>query len=423
MPPRKDLGSILVDENAIGQKDLERVERDRKESGRPLWRLLIEHGLSTEDELFFVLAQRFGAPVLAEEVIAEAKMPAAENLRRALPREQAIAGGILPIDYSTDGRRVTVVMVDPSDEHTLAAFLTRAQVPEGRALLGRRAAIERAIDRCYGAAGKVASIESTRAPAPPPKDPTATIKLDPELQAEISRLGPQASVEPPPRQAVRRPRKPTPRAVPTDEAPASQPAASLEEERFARALLQAVEALARELELRLLGEDDPAGRLGRVGTASEMARLSRRVARQLGVGRRAAEEIGVTAQLYGIDRLMHRVDGTAADELFGELGWAAAGDGGMVPILRALTAASAGFRGAAAGTPPLGARIISVVADYLELGAAAGEPSAATDLGTVSQLLRASSAGATVVDALLRVLESERADIIPAMPLKKTPQE
>ena len=62
---------------------------------------------------------------------------------------------------------------------------------------------------------------------------------------------------------------------------------------------------------------------------------------------------------------------------------------------------------------PIGARIIGAVADYLELGAAA---TAMPDLDTVSQLLRASPAGAQVVDALLRVLESDRGDKTPATP-------
>ena len=62
---------------------------------------------------------------------------------------------------------------------------------------------------------------------------------------------------------------------------------------------------------------------------------------------------------------------------------------------------------------PIGARIIGAVADYQELGAAA---TMAPDLDTVSQLLRASAAGAQVVDALLRVLESDRGDKTPATP-------
>ncbi len=102
---------------------------------------------------------------------------------------------------------------------------------------------------------------------------------------------------------------------------------------------------------------------------------------------------------------------------FGELGWPAAGEGGLLPTLRALTAASAGFGRGTQSAPPLGARIVGLVADYLELGAASGE----VDLGTVSQLLRASSAGAPVVDALLRVLESDRGDTTPATQLTTLP--
>ncbi|HEX9103979.1 MAG TPA: hypothetical protein VF997_17330, partial [Polyangia bacterium] len=65
---------------------------------------------------------------------------------------------------------------------------------------------------------------------------------------------------------------------------------------------------------------------------------------------------------------------------------------------------------------PIGARIIGAVADYQELGAAASAGPAGPDLDTVSQLLRASPAGAQVVDALLRVLESDRGDKTPATP-------
>jgi len=403
MPPRKDLGSILVDENVIGQKDLDRVERERKSGGKPLWAALLDSKLTSEDELFFLLAQRFGAPVLAEEVIADTKMPASEQIRRALTRDQAAEGGILPIDIAADGSRVTVVMVDPSDEATLAAFLTRAQVPEGRAHLGRRSAIERAIDRCYGVAPKASK--------PKPADVTGTVKLDPELAAEIERLPARVlkaePLTPPPPASPndkKRVRSKTPQPIP--------PTASVDEaqrlgdERFTRALIQAVEALAHELELRVGGADDP-GHFGRAGNASTMARMARRVARQMGVGKRAAEEIGIAAQLYALDALLQRVDrgdGSPASDLFGDLGWPAAGEGGLVPILKALTAASQGFGRPSQGAPPLGARIISVVADYLELGAAAGE----ADLDTVSQLLRASSAGAPVVDALLRVLELDK---------------
>jgi hypothetical protein len=180
------------------------------------------------------------------------------------------------------------------------------------------------------------------------------------------------------------------------------------EERLSRALIETVEVLASELEARIVGG---------AGGGAEMARLARRVARQLGLQRRAADEIGVAAQLYALDRVIRNVEGPHSADLFAELGWSAAGDGGLLPILRSLTAASSGFgRSGPAGTAPavpIGARIIGAVADYQELGAAA---TAAPDLDTVSQLLRASSAGAHVVDALLRVLESDRGDKTPATP-------
>src|SRR3954447_10708654 len=104
MPPRKDLGSILVDENVIGGKDLERVERERKDSGRALWAALLDGQLISEDEIFFLLAQRYGAPVLADEEIDQAHMP--EKLKRALAKDFALAVGLLPIDLAADESRV-----------------------------------------------------------------------------------------------------------------------------------------------------------------------------------------------------------------------------------------------------------------------------------------------------------------------------
>lgn len=418
MPPRKDLGTILVEEDVLEQKDLERV-RER----RPLWKALVDGELATPDQIFRALSARFGVPVVSDERLAEVKVP--DALKPALPPGEALLTGLLPVDLSPDGQRVTVVMVDPSDEQTLAEFLTRAGVPEGRALLGRRDAVLRAIQRC------LADPTLTVTPLPPPRrrpsvpsmpappaakpvgddDVTGTVKLDPALQAEISRLPPRMTqADPLTPLPQKRPRRPTPTPAPPTERPAEPSSSSSSEalraeERLSRALIETVEILAGELEARLVGND---------GSSAEMARLSRRVARQLGLGRRAAEEIGVAAQLFALDRELRAVEGPASADVFSELGWAAAGDGGLVPVLQALTAASAGFSRALPGASmPVGARIVGAVADYLELGAASG---AAPDLDTVSQLLRASPAGAQVVDALLRVLDAERGDKTPAQP-------
>ena len=439
MPPRKDLGAILVDEDVLAAKDLERVARgpqsSRDAARRPLWSILVEAELATAEQIFRALSARFGVPVVSDERLAEVSPP--EPLKRALTRAEALLAGLLPIDLSPDGQRATVVMVDPSDEQTLAEFLTRAEVPEGRALLARRDAISRAIERVWGETTAVVTplppsrrklgggktgpqpITQPMAPVQPVTDDdvTGTVKLDPSLQAEISRLPArmtQAEALTPLPQ--RRPKRPTPQSASSassSEAPkAESPSEALRaEERLSRALIELVEALATELEARVVGGS---------GGGAEMARLSRRVARQLGLPRRVADEIGVAAQLFALDRAMRAVEGAGSADVFAELGWSAASADGLLPILRSLTAASSGFGRLAPGAQPpaipIGARIIGAVADYQELGAAASVGQAGPDLDTVSQLLRASPAGAQVVDALLRVLESDRGDKTPATP-------
>ncbi|HEX8953624.1 MAG TPA: hypothetical protein VF945_17325, partial [Polyangia bacterium] len=240
MPPRKDLGAILVDEDVLAAKDLERVARGaygKEGARRPLWALLVDAELATPEQIFRALSARFGVPVVSDERLAEVLPP--EPLKHAISRGEALAGGLLPIDLTSDGQRATVVMVDPSDEQTLADFLTRAQVPEGRALLARRDAIVRAIERVFGETTalvtplppgrrKLPSLPSLKSapqalplPAAAPvqavtdDDVTGTVKLDPSLQAEISRLPArltQAEALTPLPQ--RRPKRPTPPSSP-----------------------------------------------------------------------------------------------------------------------------------------------------------------------------------------------------------------
>lgn len=424
---RKDLAGILIEEKILPARDVERLQRST--SGRPLWLVLLEAELSTEEELFFLLAQRW--QVATDAIIDKVDVP--ESARRVWTRDEAIAHGLLPIEI--ENNRATAIMVDPSDEESLKNFLARLKLSEARVLLGRRSLIERAIARTMTTdldrtpqSGSKAPAETTaqvkvplqgkigrpqkqgtdpKIQAPRVRGKTEPkVQIDPELAEEMQRLPPR-SLEPEaltPMPRVRR-RRTSPEGVEQVRGAEAGKPFTLEdalraEERLSRALLQAVEVLARELEARLTPADDDSGRIQLV--AVEMSRLSRRVARKLGLDRRSADEIGAAAYLFAVDRKLRQVEARAAD-WFGDLGWSAANDEGLLPVLRALTANTAGFS-RTSSAPPLGARIITVVDDYLQLGAASGE----IDLGTVSQLLRASPAGAPVVDALLRVLESEK---------------
>ena len=116
MPPRKDLGAILVEEDVLDQKDLERIARGKDNARRPLWGVIVESDLATPEQIFRALSARFGVPVVSDERLAEVAPP--EALKRALSRAEALIAGLFPVDLSADGQRATVVMVDPSDDRS-----------------------------------------------------------------------------------------------------------------------------------------------------------------------------------------------------------------------------------------------------------------------------------------------------------------
>ena len=352
------------------------MQRARATSGQPLWAALRDAELVTEEQIFAVLDGSEGfAPVSAER-LAQVAPPA--PLVAALPGARAVAGGIVPLDLSPDGGQARVAMIDPSDGETLAAFRAAAAVESVRALLAPPRALREALRRIYGAA--------------------ASVELDPALAAEMAELPPDAltATPPPPRRAPdagERADEDTPRVSTDDDERAGA-------ERLTRALIEVIEALAVELEARL----------GARPRASELARLARRVALQLGCAPLAVDEIGVVALLHGVHTALQLADGRAradaAVEIVESLGWAAAGEGGIAHALRVLTAAASPFGRAGAGAAPLGARVVTACADYLELHAEATRAAdAAPDRDTVAQLLRAGTAAGPVVDALLRVLE------------------
>jgi len=116
-----------------------------------------------------------------------------------------------------------------------------------------------------------------------------------------------------------------------------------------------------------------------------------------------------------LDALRRARRGADEATLFDELGWAAGGDDGLLGIARALTAESAGFSRPASASPTQ--RIVQAVTDYLALVSAGGDDATLGQSGleATEQLLRTSSAGAPVIDALLRVLRRDQAERTPAL--------
>lgn len=150
MPPRKDLGAALLEEHAVRADALERARREHERSGRPLWAVLLDAGLLSEEGLFLILRRRSGAQVVGEDRISSTRVPAA--LRPAIPSELAGEMGVLPltIERIAEGKRVSLAMVDPLAElPRLRAALARLGVVEVHRFLLHRALLRRYLVPAY----------------------------------------------------------------------------------------------------------------------------------------------------------------------------------------------------------------------------------------------------------------------------------
>jgi len=162
-----------------------------------------------------------------------------------------------------------------------------------------------------------------------------------------------------------------------------------------RELLSSVGVLVAMLEERI----DPAG-----GTYREYGRISRLVARELGLDELGVSRVALAAHLYGLDIALRRELGiTSALDVQAAFSPQPSAPGGLGPSLRMLGAKALGLEDQS-GAPPLGVVLIRLVTDYLELRAESdgGEP----DVETVAQLLRTGGGDPQMIDALVRALET-----------------
>jgi hypothetical protein len=174
---------------------------------------------------------------------------------------------------------------------------------------------------------------------------------------------------------------------------------SVELEGMTRELLSSVGVLVSMLSERI----DPSGE-----AYKEYGRISRLVARELGLDELLVSRVSVAAHLYGLDLALKREVGTYSDlsvaEVFSDR---AAIPGGLGPSLRGLGALAMGLRGQNEGPEPVTVRLVQLVVDYLAL-------LAETDVGTsnmetVVQLLRTGGAEPELVDALARAVAADEA--------------
>lgn len=239
----RDLAEILHDSQALRPELLQRAIRESQRLERPLWQLLLRESILPAETLFRLLRQAVRVPVLEEAQLEHVVVP--DDLKLAIPPEQVIHQGVLPLERSTDGRRAALAMLDPTMDLTpLWPALARLGVVEVRRFLLNLPTLQRGRQMFYGqpwpsnweqspssndgAAPPLSAI--TQPPARPPAE-SSSVMVDPMLQEEIQHLSNSAKVRlPTPFTASQPNLAPAPKSMPavavTPTAPAAPAAVS-----------------------------------------------------------------------------------------------------------------------------------------------------------------------------------------------------
>jgi hypothetical protein len=463
MPAKPQLIDILAQNESIAASELDRAVRTQTELGIPLAEVLVQEDLLQEDDIFFMLQRALATAAVPEEALLHLTL--SPEIRRRVPRSFASAQALIPLDLDVNKGLLLVAMFDPSDRQTLDKVRDMARVAEVRPYLARRSSILNALKSVYSEADELRVEEpewlpeGTRAGdargagmAAEPK-----VEIDPGLVEELEVMAGAKVTEP--LRSIRVPRSVVYRA--TDAAPVSPPAERLadrpleedktavfesdrevgvgedtaetvlpadeldvdpDQERLNTALtpplvisgasvrtpdaaeVEQSDALLRELLvsvgvlISMLEERvDPEG-----GSCREYGRLTRAVARELGLGELSVARIALAAQLFALDLALRRELGISARlEVTAAFAAQPSAPGGLGPSLRSLGAKALGLD-EKRERRPLGVAIILVVADYMELRAESDE--SIPDPETVAQLLRTGGADPSIVEALMRAM-------------------
>src|SRR5947209_4134608 len=112
MPPRKRLGQLLLELNAVDEHQLQSALGHQKQWGGKLGTILVQKGFIREEEMVRVLSQHVGMPAVK---LSETKVdPRAVKL---ISKQIAEKLQVFAFDLSGSGRAevVTVAMSDPTD--------------------------------------------------------------------------------------------------------------------------------------------------------------------------------------------------------------------------------------------------------------------------------------------------------------------
>ncbi len=146
------LGTYLVNNGIITEKQLREAIKEKRETGQRLVSVLTGLAYVSEDKLLAQLSTLYGMDVVDVDFI----IPD-EKVLEMIPAEKAYHYEVLPIDRK--GRYLTVAMVDPTDISAIEdlRFITSMEI---NAVLAAESSIREALDRYYGMDKSMAEVET-----------------------------------------------------------------------------------------------------------------------------------------------------------------------------------------------------------------------------------------------------------------------
>ena len=146
--PAPTLLDLLAFHDGVSAADLEQALTAQQQRGGALADILVREGAMNEEELFILMCGRLGCEVVAEQHL---RRPAVSpDIRLRIPREEAVALVLLPLDLDLGSKVLTVAMFDPSDAHVLDRVKLLTGATTVNAYMARRGAILGSVRAAYG---------------------------------------------------------------------------------------------------------------------------------------------------------------------------------------------------------------------------------------------------------------------------------
>lgn len=143
---RRPIGQILISQGLISEDQLRIVLLEQMRSNQPLGKLLVQLGFVSEATLRDALGESLGQRAVdLAHVIVDA------SALQLVPLDLARRHRIMPLDYDSENRRLTIAIADPNNIVVLDKL--RSMSPheiEIETLLAGESDISRAIDQYYG---------------------------------------------------------------------------------------------------------------------------------------------------------------------------------------------------------------------------------------------------------------------------------